>query len=217
MRANPVLTLLAAPLMMLVLAGSTGSAPATVSTSHPASHVAADPALELRERLEGVAEANIDGHPERTLPAALHAESWWKEHAKELAFIPAGDSLIARVSAEARGGHSVNAAHAAWELSERSFATGSNGIDDALMRLDLVGMAAWLRAHGAAVHWPDGTQSALDLIESRLTAQRKPTLARQFRTATTAALATPVSPSGDARAAKRLLDLVDVVEKALKS
>lgn len=215
MRANPVFTLLAVPITLLAFAGSAVPAPAPVSIT--AAHAAVNPALQLREHLEGVAEANIDGHPERALPAALRAESWWKEHEKGLAFIPAGDSLIARVTAEARGGRSMNAARAAWELSERSFAPGSNGLDDALMRLDLVGMAAWLRAHGEAVRWPDGTQRALDLIESRLTAQRKLTLARQFRTAASAALATPVSSSGDARPAKRLLDLVDVVEKALKS
>ncbi len=216
MRANPVFTPLAAALALLALAGSAVPAPAPVSSGHPA-HAAANPAFELRERLEGVTEANIDGHPERALPAALRAESWWKDHAKELAFVAAGDSLIARVTAEARGGRSMNAARAAWELSERSFAPGSKGLDDALMRLDLVGLAAWLRAHGAAVRWPDGTQRALDLVESHLTAQHKRALARQFRTATTAALATPVSSSGDARPAKRLLDLVDVVEKALKS
>jgi hypothetical protein len=214
MRALSVLTLFAAPLALAVPAIAAPPARAPVSTRRP---VALDPAIELRERLEGVTEANIDRRPARALPAALRAEAWWKAHAKPLAFIAGGDSLIARVVGAARAGHPVAAARAAWELSERSFAPGSESLEDALMRLDLVGMAAWLRAHGQAVNWPDGTPGALDRIESRLTARHQATLARQFRAAADAGLATPVATAGDAHAATRLLDLVDVVEKALKT
>jgi hypothetical protein len=218
MRAIPALTLLAASLGSLALAGSALSATAPARSSRPpAVRAVVHPALELRERLESILEAGIDGRPARVLPAALHAESWWKAHAKELAYIPGGDQLVARMVEQARARHTVLAARNAWELSERSFPPGSNSLDDALMRLDLVGMAAWLRAHGSDVSWPEGTQSALDMIVSRLNARHGTTLAHRFQAAASAALATPVTVAGDARPATRLLDLVDVVEKALHS
>src|SRR5882672_5334516 len=103
MRAIPVLTLFAASLGTLALAGSASSAPAPAHpTRRPAVHAVVHPALELRERLESILEAGIDGHPARILPAALHAESWWKAHSKELAFIRGGDGLVARMVQQAR-------------------------------------------------------------------------------------------------------------------
>ena len=214
MRAIPAAPLFVAAVAVATFAGAIGAAPAP---THPAAHLALSPLLELRERLESVNEASIDGRPSRALPAALRAESWWKAHPQELGAIAGGGELIARVVDEARGGHPIEAARAAWELSERSFPPGAASLDDALMRIDLVGMAAWLRAHGSDASWPDGTQSALDLIESRLTARHRATLASRFKLAADAAMTTPISASGDALPAKRLLDLVDVIEKVLGS
>jgi len=216
MRAISVMTYFAASLLGAAGPALSATAPAR-ATHRPVAKAPASPAIELRERLESVIEAAIDGHPARALPAALRAEAWWNAHAKELPYVEGGDDLVARMLLQARAKRTVLASRAAWELSERSFAPGSNSLDDALMRLDLVGMAAWLRAHGSDVSWPDGTQSALDLIMSRLELRHGRTLAHQFQVAASAALATPVTLGGDSRPATRLLDLVDVVERALRS
>jgi hypothetical protein len=116
--------------------------------------------------------------------------------------------------ASARKGDSRAAASSAVQVGVQSFkwCPGTLRTDDHLMLLDFVGMTGWLRARGASVDWPTGAQGATDSLARQLAARGKAALAKQLRAAVRDTMA---SKARDVKPSLRLLDLVDVVEKAL--
>lgn len=172
---------------------------------------------ELRERLEGVTEAVIDGRPTRVPDAAEHAAAWWTTHRGELAATPALDSLVERMQAEARHARPRSAAAAAVRLSVASLAwcPAPPTDNDRLLLLDLAGMTGWLRARGQSLEWPSGVQGAKDTLMAHLETRRERQLAVTLDGAVAAVLATPVRKAGDQRTATALLELVDRLERIL--
>jgi hypothetical protein len=84
---------------------------------------------------------------------------------------------------------------------------------DRLMILDLVGMAAWLRAQGVESSGPTPAEETVSAVATALRAKHRDVLTDRLRTAIRETLS---APAGTDTPAKRLLDLVDVVETALR-
>jgi hypothetical protein len=84
------------------------------------------------------------------------------------------------------------------------------------MRLDLAGMAGWLSADQREVAWPNGVDASLDRVSAALAKKGKSSLATTLRGSVTATRDAALGHAGDRKPAKALLDLVDVVEKALR-
>jgi hypothetical protein len=174
----------------------------------------------LREVLEPVVEASIDGHPDLAGPACDKALAWWAKNGKAFGRQARADSLLRAMAAAGKGGKPLVAARLAVVVATSSYrwCKGTTRLTDRMMRLDLVGMSAWLRAHGENAPWPAGTRKATAVVAAKLVAKKRADLADNLKAAVTAAHATPVAKdgAGDAGPAKKLLDLVDVVEKTLK-
>lgn len=175
-------------------------------------------ATTLREHLESVTEAVIDGRPAAVPGATDRVVSWWSTHCQSLGSRIQADSLINLMTRAALRHRTREAARVAVQLSVQSlgWCPGTPGTDERLMLVDLTGMAGWLRARGERLEWPGDVQSATDSLASALVARRHRSLAAQLSRAVAATLSTPESPSGDVRTAVRLLDLVDVIEKVLR-
>lgn len=198
-------------ILLLVALGIAPNARAAVVDCHRE-------AAALRESLEVVAEATIDGRSADVPPAAGRATTWWKAHGRGFGSRPQAGTQIQAMAASARRGDAKDAARQAVLLATASFdwCKGARRTDDELMLLDLVGMTAWLRARGTNMNWPARAQQTTQSLVTQLTARKNTSLASQLREAVTAAMASPVRANGDAKPAIRLLDLVDVAEKALR-
>jgi hypothetical protein len=168
----------------------------------------------LRESLEVVVEAVVDGRTAEVPGAAERTGAWWRTHHQALRHGPEAARLMDAMVASARKGDSRAAASSAVQVGVQSFkwCPGTLRTDDHLMLLDFVGMTGWLRARGASVDWPTGAQGATDSLARQLAARGKAALAKQLRAAVRDTMA---SKARDVKPSLRLLDLVDVVEKAL--
>jgi len=169
----------------------------------------------LRESLEVVVEAVISGHAAEVPGAAERAATWWGSHHQALRHGPEAARLMGAMAASARKGDSREAAHSAIRVGVESFkwCPGKPRTDDQLMLLDFVGMTGWLRAQGASVDWPPGVQGATDSLARQLESRGKAALAKQLRAAVRDTIAN--GTNRDVKPSLRLLDIVDVVEKAL--
>src|SRR6267142_2079332 len=164
----------------------------------------------LRESLEVVVEAVVDGRTAEVPGAAERAAAWWRTHHQALRHGPEAARLMDAMVASARKGDSREAAHSAIRGGVESFkwCPGKPRTDDQLMLLDFVGMTGWLRAHGASVDWPPGVEAATDSLARQLAARGKAALATQLRSAIRDTIAT--TANGDVKPSLRLLDYVDV-------
>jgi hypothetical protein len=175
-------------------------------------------AAALRESLEVVAEAMIDGQPAKVRPLAERASTWWMKHRSAFGSQPRADGQVQSMVDAAQHGNPRDAARQAVQVATTSlgWCGGIRRTDDQLMLLDFIGMTAWLRARGADMTWPRGARRTTEALVAKLTQRRNTTLARRLRDAVAGAMATPVHARGDIRPASRLLDLVDVAERALR-
>jgi hypothetical protein len=200
------------PLMLgLVFFSPVGAGAA--KTAVPCRHTAAV----FRERLEPVVEAAIDGRPKRAAAAADSALAWWGRHAHRFGRRAVADSLLQAMGTAAHGNRPNHAANFALRVSEETFAWCPEPatLEDQLMRIDLVGEAAWRRAHGIAAPWPDLTRDAVSAIRAALPGASGAALADSLEASVGASLRMPVAAHGDAAAASALLDLVDALEKEI--
>lgn len=173
---------------------------------------------QLREHLEGVTEAWLDGRAAALEPAAKRAQAFWSTRRQDEFATPSGDSLMQALLGAARRRDNVRAAHLAVSLSVRTFewCGARASTDDDLMRLDLVGAVGWLRASGEHEAWPAGLHESTARIESQLTARHRADLAKRLAGAVAALLAQPEGAGKSTKPAGALLDLVDEMEKALR-
>jgi hypothetical protein len=176
------------------------------------------PDAEFREMLEPIVEAVIDGRPAAWKAAARRAAAWWKVHRATVPDRDPADSALAAIGAAVNRGEGNEAARAAVAISVASLRWCDKPLSDGdrLMLLDLVGMSGWLRSRGVPLDWPRGAGAAADVLAGRLHRQGRGTLAGRLRSALVATLRLPVRADGDPRPARRLLDLVDVVEKSVR-
>lgn len=174
-------------------------------------------AADLREKLESVTEAVIDGRTSAVPGASDRAAAWWKAHRAAVGAHAEADTMVRRMTSAARRHRSIEAARQAVQLSSESlkWCGGSLTTADRLMVVDLSGMAGWLRARGAHLDWPDHTTAASDTLAAALERHNHADVAGRLRRSVAATLAAPPSAHGDVAPAKKLLDLVDEVEKLL--
>lgn len=201
-----------------VAAWAIGSGGAATASAAPAADPCRTVALGLRERLESVTEAVIDGKLAAVPRAASRVAGWWQTQRQSMASRPQADSLIDGMALAAVRHHPRTAARIAVQLSAQSLAwcPGSPGTDDRLMLIDLAGMTGWLRARDERLDWPGDVHGASEALASQLVAGKHAPLAARLRSAVAATLSTPESAAGDVHAALRLLDLVDEIEKVLR-
>jgi hypothetical protein len=84
-----------------------------------------------------------------------------------------------------------------------------------LMRIDLAGMAGWLRAHGVDTPFPRDAEQAARATCEKLRASGHGALADRLTKDVAATLVIPVRVNGDVHAANMLLARVDEAEVAL--
>lgn len=170
----------------------------------------------LREHLEQVLESCIEGRAARVKPAARATWSWWLAHRVAFPESAAAESALLDLRATARTNplHAAGEAYrlAAWSLD---WCPGVEHLEDRLMRIDLIGMAGWLRARDEAVEWPRDAGAAVEAIGLRLEAGNHAGLAARVRRAVGLVLDTPARDAGAGAHARALLDLVDRAENAL--
>jgi hypothetical protein len=171
----------------------------------------------LRERLEAVTEAAIDGQPAAAPAAADSVQAWWRAHGASLGEHPGADTLISNLVRTAHGGHANDSARLAVRLSTDSFRWCAGGLStpDQLMVLDLTGQAAWLSAKGLATKAPANSRAVSDTLRAALERAQHADLAARLKTAWSAVQPQPGGKAAGAGAAVRLLDLVDDIEKVL--
>lgn len=176
------------------------------------------PDAEFRERLEPIVEAVIDGRSATWKAAAGRATGWWKVHRTAFPDRDQADSALAAIGTAVNRGEGNEAARAAVAISVVSLRWCDKPLSDGdrLMLLDLVGMSGWLRSRGVPLDWPPGAGAAAEVLGARLHHRGRGTLAERLRAALAATLQVPVRADGDTRPARRLLDLVDVVEKSVQ-
>lgn len=172
----------------------------------------------FREALESVVEAVIDGRPSRVLVAAHRADAWWAAHRGAFASRPRADSMMGDLRSAAGHRAYTEAAGIAVRTAVATFEWCGEPASDGerLFLLDLAGMTGWLRARGMALEWPPRVREATDAIAARLMSRGQIRLAARLRDSVKATLGTPVARQGTPQAAQSLLDLVDVIEKALQ-
>ena len=85
-----------------------------------------------------------------------------------------------------------------------------------MMRIDLAGMAGWLRAHGVDTPFPGNVESATQVVAEQLRAKGRAALADRLIKDAAATLVIPVRANGDVRTANALLQRVDDAEVALR-
>lgn len=167
------------------------------------------------EALEPVFEAVADGHPARLPAAVRRARGWWATHGATLpdsaALVPAMRTMVREAAAR----HPRETARAAVSASIMALdqCPDAPGVAAQLMRLDVTGMAAWVRAHGMPLDFPRDAASAAEGLADNLRAHGHGVLADHLIADTRAALAVSASSTGGEAAANRLLDRVDEVEK----
>src|SRR5882762_3663645 len=94
---------------------------AGVAPAAPAAEDCRVVAPALRERLEAVTEAVIDGRTAAVPGAADHAQKWWRSHRQAVEARAQADSFIARMALAAIRHHPLESARLAVQLSVRSF------------------------------------------------------------------------------------------------
>lgn len=166
------------------------------------------------ENLEPVVEAVTDGRPGR-VPAAAHiAVAWWRAHDADTLYAAGMRKLLDHADshrAPLAAGVAVGLCAVAME---RCGEPRDVGLD--VMRLDVTGMAAWLRSKGVVSESPVGAAEAAQRVSAKLRASHHEALAVRLEQEVAAALAVPARASGPTPAADRLLQTVDVVEEVLK-
>ncbi len=191
-----------------------GGASASPRTNSPCS----TSAIAFCEALEPVIEAVTDGRPSLVPSATRRAELWWNAHRAGFPDTAAIAPRMRDLAIEASHRHAPYAARVAVGAAIAALDACTAPPDDAarLMRLDLTGMAAWLRAHGVAVEFPRDVSPSVRLLARALRAQGHPALADALVSDVEVALAIPVRLNGDVGAANRLLACVDEVEKVVR-
>ena len=175
-------------------------------------------ALSLSEALEPVIEAVTDGRPNRVPLAATRAQAWWAAHRTSFANPAALDTAMSSLHTLASTHRAPLAARAALVASTAALDACSETPTEAahLMRIDLAGMAGWLRAHGVDAPFPRGVAQAAQSIDDRLRASGHGAMAEGLRKELAATLAIPVRVEGNVHAADSLLQRVDEIEQALR-
>ena len=171
----------------------------------------------FRERLETVIEAAIDGRPAVVPAAGDSVHAWWRANAALAAEHASADSQITKLVRTAHGRHANEAAQLAVRLSTESFdwCTGALSTPDQLMVLDLTGMAAWLSAKGLDTKAPATSRTATETLAATLQRTGHAALAVDLRKIYAGVQPQPGGKVAGVRAAVRLLEFVDVIEKAL--
>ncbi len=175
-------------------------------------------AAAFRERLESVAESVVEGRKMNlTGVAGRIADRYATEHAAMHAD-SISDSTLDAMRRSASAGDSAGTARRAVELALASldWCGGAPTVDEDLMRLDLAGMAAWLMADSRDIAWPAGVDDALARVAAGLEKKGRAPLAATLGKSVAAARAAALDRSGERKPATALLDLIDVVEKALR-
>jgi hypothetical protein len=205
-------------LVVIASAAAMGAGTATTPTPKRPRRTCTQLAYQFRELLEPVVEASIDGQRDLAGPTAARVLGWWKTHHAEIRLRASADSLVPELGAAGQNGRPLEAARLAVVLADASFnwCNRPPTVTDQLMRIDLTGMTGWLRAQGVALDWPAGSSEATAAVLAELRSRGQASLADSLDSATSAVMQTPVAVEGDAAAARRLLDLVDVVEARLR-
>ena len=171
-------------------------------------------ALAFCEQLEPIIEAVTDGKPAR-VPAATHsAELWWRAHAPDSADATAMRRLRELADSHRAPAAAATAVEIAGGVLDRC--AEPEAIDVAVMRIDLAGMAAWLRSKGIESATPGEMTKAIRRISSELRRRGNTLLARRIETELVAAVAIPTRVNGPTARANALLERVDEVEAALR-
>jgi hypothetical protein len=207
--------LLPALLTAVLVVGSGANKPPKPKAT---SRTCAQTAWQFRELLEPVVEASIDGHPDQAGTAAARVQGWWKRHHGEIRLRASTDSLVPALARAGSEGRALEAARLAVLLTEQTYGWCGRPpvLVDQVLRIDLAGQTAWLRAQGVNIPWADETPGAASSVEAELRTQGHEALADSLESALRAATETPVAERGDAGPALHLLDLVDRVESALR-
>ena len=172
---------------------------------------------EFRERLETVIEAAVDGRPAVVPAAGDSVQAWWRANGALLGQHAGADSLLPKLVRAAHVRRVNEAAQLAVRLSTESFGwcAGALSTTDQLMVLDLTGMAAWLSAKGLATPAPADSRTVMETLAATLQRTGHAALAVDLRKIYAGAEPQPGGKVPGVRAAVRLLDYVDVIEKAL--
>jgi hypothetical protein len=204
------------------LAGVTSANTAPPATTSHAStgppRSCAKVSADLRERLEAVVEASLDGTPKLAPRRARVVREFWLVNRHAVSAPADADSLMLRVRFAAAAGDAMRAAQLAVRMSNLSFTwcPGELKLTDHLMRLDLAGQAAWLRAHGLDCPGPAGLEAAEDAVAMALRARNHPELATRLIAAVRGAGDIPIHAGGPLAPANELLQRVDDAEAALR-
>ncbi len=217
-RTRPALRAVAMTLAVLTCPLLLGITTGRASWAAAPQHGCSTDALAFSEALEPVIEAVTDGLPNKVQPAALRAQAWWNANRAHFAGAAAIDSTMRNLTALASAHRAPLAARAAVVAATAALDSCHEPATDAtrVMRIDLAGMAGWLRAHGISTPFPGDVAAAGLAISNRLRANGHEALAAQLRKDLAATLAIPVRVEGNAHAADSLLQRVDEVEQALR-
>lgn len=174
-------------------------------------------ALALSEAIEPVVEAVTDGRPDRVPAAARRAEAWWSAHRSRFSNPAVIDSAMGELQVLATGHRAPLAARSAVIAANAALDACPESPSDAtmLMRIDLAGMAGWLRAHGVDARFPRLAAESARTIGARLRARGRVAMANALAREAAATLAIPVRVEGNVRAANALLERVDDIEAVL--
>ncbi len=167
-------------------------------------------AVAFSEALEPVIEAVTDGRPSKVLPAAKRATSFADSIALDHAMGDLKTSAAEHRSALAARAALVASTMALDACTEKPTAAAR------LARIDLAGMAGWLRVHGVNAPFPGDVAQAALAISDRLRASGHKVLADRLTVDVAATLEIPVRATGDIRAANRLLECVDEAERVVR-
>lgn len=163
-------------------------------------------------------EAVTDGRPNKVPAASAKAQSWWAANRASFAEPATVDSAIKELKVFAASHRAPLAARAAVMASTSALDACTEPPTDAerLMRIDLAGMAGWLRAHGVNASFPRDSEKAAQAIGESLRAKGHAALAEQLKKDVAATLVIPVRVNGDVKVANALLQCVDDVEQAVR-
>jgi hypothetical protein len=172
-------------------------------------------AVAFSEALKPVIEAVTDGRPDKVPRAAAGAQAWWSSNRSRFARPASIDSAMQVL-------HALATTHRAPLAASAAIAAANAALDacpeppsvvERLMRIDLTGMAGWLRAHGVNARFPREAERETKVIVERLRASGHAALADRLASEVAATLAIPVRVNGDVRTANALLQRVDEVEQ----